>query len=90
MVTSDLDMRSMKPKQEFRRTKSVTLSGRQQGRIVRIVSLKNEVRFDYVLTYREFESSQILAKHKYGLASCPWLDGFRDHQTDVFVIVKNE
>ena len=27
---------------------------------------------------------------EYGLTSCPWLDGFRDHQTDVFVIVKNE
>jgi hypothetical protein len=24
---------------------------------------------------------------EYGLTSCPWLDGFTDHQTDVFSIV---
>jgi len=27
---------------------------------------------------------------EYGLTSCPWLDGFRDHQTDVFVIVRSK
>jgi hypothetical protein len=27
---------------------------------------------------------------EYGLSSCPWLDGFRDHQSDVFFIVKNK
>jgi hypothetical protein len=24
----------------------------------------------------------------YGLASCPWLDGFTDHQDDIFRVVK--
>ena len=27
---------------------------------------------------------------KYGLTSCPWLDGFSDHQADVFRIVTKE
>jgi hypothetical protein len=41
--------RCMKSKQDFRRTKSMVLSGRQQGRIVRIASLNHEVRFDCAL-----------------------------------------
>jgi hypothetical protein len=27
---------------------------------------------------------------EYGLTSCPWLEGFRDHQTDVFSIVSEK
>jgi len=28
--------------------------------------------------------------HHYGLTSCPWLEGFSDHQTDVFTVVSKK
>lgn len=27
---------------------------------------------------------------QYGLTSCPWLEGFSDHQTDVFTVISKK
>ena len=31
-----------------------------------------------------------VAKREYDVASCPWLDGFTDHQTSVFEVVRRK
>jgi hypothetical protein len=44
-------------------------------------------RFQMVMIYPEGECRIRFEKREYDLSSCPWLDGFRDHQTDIFRIV---
>jgi hypothetical protein len=52
--------------------------------------LKKGQRFRMIQTTGEASCRIRFEDKEYGLTSCPWLEGFRDHQTDVFVIVKNE
>jgi hypothetical protein len=52
--------------------------------------LKKGQRFQMIQITGEGSCRIRFEGNEYGLTSCPWLDGFRDHQTDVFVIVKNE
>jgi len=44
-------------------------------------------RFQMVKIGQEGSCRITFEGEEYGLTSCPWLDGFTDHQTDVFSIV---
>jgi hypothetical protein len=52
--------------------------------------LKKGERFQMIQMTGEGSCRIRFEGKEYGLTSCPWLDGFRDHQTDVFVIVKDQ
>jgi hypothetical protein len=49
--------------------------------------LKKGQRFQMVEIGQEGSCRIRFGDNEYGLTSCPWLEGFRDHQTDVFKIV---
>ena len=44
-------------------------------------------RFQMVQAGNEGSCRIRFSGHEYSITSCPWLDGFGDHQTDVFRIV---
>ncbi len=44
-------------------------------------------RFLMVRIATEGECRIEFEKHQYDVSSCPWLDGFADHQTDVFKVI---
>jgi hypothetical protein len=44
-------------------------------------------RFSMVKVYDEGECRIKFENREYDVSSCPWLDGFRDHQEDVFKVV---
>jgi hypothetical protein len=46
--------------------------------------LKKGQRFQMLEVGQEGGCRIRFEDREYGLISCPWLDGFRDHQTDVF------
>jgi hypothetical protein len=52
--------------------------------------LKKGQRFQMVGIGQEGSCWIAFEGKEFGLTSCPWLDGFRDHQTDVFRIVTKE
>jgi len=49
--------------------------------------LRKGQRFQMVETGQEGSCRIRFRGKEYGLTSCPWLDGFGDHQSDVFRIV---
>jgi len=49
--------------------------------------LRKGQRFQMVKIGQEGSCRITFEGKEYGLTSCPWLDGFTDHQTDVFSIV---
>ena len=55
------------------RGNSFTIKKRQRFRMVKI-GAEGGCRIEY-------------AKRQYDVSSCPWLDGFRDHQEDFFKVV---
>jgi hypothetical protein len=46
--------------------------------------IKKHERFQMVKIYTEGECRIRFQGKEYDLHSCPWLDGFRDHQADIF------
>ena len=44
-------------------------------------------RFLMVKVYDEGECRIKFENREYDVGSCPWLDGFRDHQEDIFKVV---
>ena len=51
------------------------------------VSIKKGQRFQMIKIYSEGECRIRFGKKEYDVSSCPWLDGFTDHQTDIFRVV---
>jgi hypothetical protein len=49
--------------------------------------IKKGQRFQMVRIYSEGQCRILLEKKEYYVSSCPWLDGFADHQTDIFRII---
>jgi hypothetical protein len=49
--------------------------------------LKKGQRFQMIAVGQEGGCRIRFDGKEYGLTSCPWLEGFRDHQTDVFRVV---
>jgi hypothetical protein len=47
-------------------------------------------RFQMVETGKEGSCRIRFEGNEYGLTSCPWLEGFTDHQADVFSIVDSK
>ena len=50
-------------------------------------TIKKGQRFQMLRILREDECRIRFEKNDYLVSSCPWLDGFTDHQTDVFSVV---
>jgi hypothetical protein len=50
-------------------------------------TVKKEQRFLMVKIYDEGGCRIELEKRRYDVSSCPWLDGFTDHQRDVIRVV---
>ncbi len=46
--------------------------------------LRKGQRLQMIAAYSEGECRVQIDKREYDLASCPWLPGFPDHQTDIF------
>ena len=44
-------------------------------------------RFQMIRIYAEGECRIRFEKKEYDVSSCPWLDGFSDHQTDIFKVI---
>ena len=49
--------------------------------------LRKGQKFQMVRVDQEGSCQIRFENREYGLTSCPWLRGFRDHQTDIFHIV---
>jgi protocatechuate 3,4-dioxygenase beta subunit len=49
--------------------------------------IKKGQRFQMVGIYPEGRCRILLEKKEYYVSSCPWLDGFADHQADIFRII---
>jgi hypothetical protein len=70
-----------------------SVQGSQQLRGVLYVSggrsftIAKGQRFSMVKVYDEGECRIKFENTEYDVSSCPWLDGFRDHQEDVFKVV---
>ncbi len=52
--------------------------------------LRKGERFQMVEIGQEGSCRIRFKDQDYGLTSCPWLEGFSDHQTDVFTIVSKK
>jgi hypothetical protein len=50
-------------------------------------TIKKGQRFQMLAVLREGECRIRFEKNEYLVTSCPWVDGFTDHQTDVFKVV---
>ncbi len=59
-----------------------TLYGSKEFRI------RRGERFQMVKIYTEGECRIRFKKREYDLSSCYWLDGFTDHQSDIFRIIR--
>jgi hypothetical protein len=53
-------------------------------------TVKKGQRFLMVKVYEEGGCRIEFEKKQYDVSSCPWLDGFRDHQEDVFRVVSGD
>jgi hypothetical protein len=47
-------------------------------------------RFQMIEIGQEGSCSIKFEDKEYGLTSCPWLEGFRDHQADIFSVVSTK
>src|ERR1700694_503220 len=52
--------------------------------------LKKGQRFQMIKIGQEGSCRIRFEDQDYGLTSCPWLEGFSDHQADVFIIVSKK
>jgi len=52
--------------------------------------LKKGQQFQMVKTGTEGSCRIRFEGQEYGLTSCPWLEGFQDHQADIFLIVRKK
>jgi hypothetical protein len=52
--------------------------------------LKKGQQFQMVKTGTEGSCRIRFEDQEYGLTSCPWREGFRDHQADIFLIVRKK
>jgi hypothetical protein len=50
-------------------------------------TIKKGQRFLMVKVYSEGECRIEFERRQYDVSSCPWMDGFTDHQEDVFKVV---
>ena len=57
------------------------------GRASKDFLLKKGQRFQMVAVGQEGGCRIRFESREYDLSSCPWLEGFRDHQADIFSIV---
>jgi hypothetical protein len=53
-------------------------------------TIKKGQRFLMVRIYTEGECRIQFEKKEYDVSSCPWMDGFTDHQADVFKVVSGD
>jgi hypothetical protein len=53
-------------------------------------TLKKGQKFEMIKIGPEGGCEIRLGNQHYGLTSCPWLEGFSDHQTDVFTVVSKK
>lgn len=78
-VTQDVDVRSSerRPDGSF---------GQLRGSLYasKAFKIRKGQRFEMVKIYTEGECRIRFQKKEYDLSSCPWLDGFADHQADIF------
>ena len=51
-------------------------------------TIRKGQRFLMIKVYSEGECRIEFEKRQYDVASCPWLDGFADHQSDIFKVVR--
>lgn len=70
-------------------------AGRQKRGVLYIsggksFTIKKGQRFLMVKVYAEGECRIQFANEAYDISSCPWMDGFTDHQRDVFKIVSGD
>ena len=49
--------------------------------------LRKGQRFQMIAIDREGSCRIRFGKREYGLTSCPWLEGFTDHQSDIFRVI---
>jgi hypothetical protein len=49
--------------------------------------IKKSQRFQMIKIYTEGECRIRFQRKEYDLSSCPWLDGFADHQEDIFKVI---
>jgi hypothetical protein len=54
----------------------------------RAFTIKNGERFLMVAVGKESGCRIQVKKARFDVSSCPWLDGFRDHQEDFFSVVR--
>ena len=54
----------------------------------RSFTIKKGQRFLMVKAYSEGECRIQFENKQYDVSSCPWMDGFTDHQEDVFKVVR--
>ena len=78
-VTQDVDVKSSerRPHGSF---------GQVRGRLYasKAFRIRKGQRFQMVKIYAEGECRIRFQRKEYDLTSCPWLDGFADHQSDIF------
>jgi hypothetical protein len=70
-------------------------TGRQERGVLYVsggksFTIRKGQRFLMVKVYAEGECRIQFAKEEYDVSSCPWMDGFTDHQKDVFKIVSGD
>lgn len=53
-------------------------------------TIKKGERFLMVKVYAEGECRIQFESREYDVSSCPWMDGFTDHQEDVFKVVSDD
>jgi len=53
-------------------------------------TLKKGQKFKMIKIGPERGFEILFGDQHYGLTSCPWLEGFSDHQTDVFTVVSKK
>jgi hypothetical protein len=51
-------------------------------------TIKKGERFQMVKTYSEGGCRIQFENRQYDVSSCPWMDGFTDHQVDIFRVVQ--
>ena len=52
--------------------------------------IKKGQRFQMIKIYTEGECRVRFQQREHDLHSCPWLDGFADHQSDIFRVIRTQ
>jgi hypothetical protein len=77
----DVPVQSVQPSRQLRGVLYVAGEG--------TFTIKRGQRFLMVKVYDEGECRIKFEKREYNVSSCPWLDGFTDHQEDVFKVASD-